>query len=131
MVVGVYIRSISSVFHRDADRLMAARQKGEKRKQRWVGATDAEWTEICEGAQAAGLSNSDYVIRCCLDGKARAKPTDVGLPPPVLHRAVKAALILEELQKLRLVNDGETGEALWQRAVGEVDAWVEGEGGLG
>ena len=110
---------------------MAARQRGEKRKQRWVGATDAEWTEICEGAQAAGLSNSDYVIRCCLDGKARAEQTDVGLPPPVLHRAVKAVLILEELQRLRLVNDGETGEALWQRAVGEVDAWVEGEGGLG
>lgn len=77
------------------------------------------------------MSNSDYVIQCCLDGKARAEPTDVGLPPPVLHRAVKAVLILEELQRLRLVNDGETGEALWQRAVGEVDAWVEGEGGLG
>ena len=61
---------------------MPARQKGEMRKQRWVGATDAEWAEICEGAQAAGLSNSDYVIRCCLDGKARADTTDVGLPAP-------------------------------------------------
>ena len=110
---------------------MPARQKGEKRKQRWVGATDAEWAEISEGAQAAGLSNSDYVIRCCLEGKARAEPTDVGLPSPVLRRAVKAVLILEELQRLRLANDGEIGEELWRRAVGEVDAWIKGEGDLG
>ncbi len=110
---------------------MPARQKGEKRKQRWVGATDAEWAEISEDAQAAGLSNSDYVIRCCLEGKARAELTDVGLPSPVLRRAVKAVLILEELQRLRLANDGETGEALWRRAVGEVDAWIKGEGDLG
>ncbi len=110
---------------------MAARQKGEKRKQRWVGATDAEWTEISEGAQAAGLSNSDYVIRCCLDGKARADPTDVGLPPPVLRRAVEAVLILEELQRQRLVNDGETGELIWQKSIAKVEAWMKGEGGLG
>ena len=110
---------------------MAARQTGEKRKQRWVGATDAEWSAISEGAKAAGLSNSDYVIRCCLDSRARADATDVGLPSPVLHRAVRAVLILEELQRLRFVNDGEMGEALWRRVVGEVDAWIEGEGGLG
>ena len=71
------------------------------------------------------MSNSDYVIQCCLDGKARAEPTDAGLPPPVLQRVVRAVLILEELQRLRLVNDGEMGEALWQRAVGEVDAWMK------
>ena len=110
---------------------MAARKKGEKRKQRWVGATDAEWAEISEGAQAAGLSNSDYVIQCCFDAKARAESTDIGLPPPVLHRAVKAVLILEELQRLRLVNDGETGEVTWQKSAAKVEAWVEGEGGLG
>ena len=110
---------------------MAARQKGEKRKQRWVGATDAEWTEISEGAQAAGLSNSDYVIQCCFDARARAEPTNIGLPPPVLHRAVKAVLILEELQRLRLANDGETGEAVWQKSVAKVEAWITGEGGLG
>ena len=110
---------------------MAARQKGEKRKQRWVGATDAEWTVICEGAQTAGLSNSDYVIQCCLHARARAEPADAGLPPPVLHRAVKAVLILEELQRLRHENAGETGEAVWRKSVAKVEAWVEGEGGLG
>ena len=110
---------------------MAARRMGEKRKQRWVGATDAEWAEISEGAQAAGLSNSDYVIQCCLSARARAEPADIGLPPPVLHRAVRAVLILEELQRLRHENAGETGEAVWQKVVTEVDAWVEGEGGLG
>ena len=89
------------------------------------------WAEISEGAQAAGLSNSDYVIRRRLDDKARAEPTDVGLPPPVLHRAVKAVLILEELQRLRLVTDGERGEALWQEVVAKVDAWMKGESGLG
>ena len=96
-----------------------------------MGATDAEWTEISEGAQAAGLSNSDYVIQCCLDGKARTDPTDVGLPPPVLRRAVEAVLILEELQRLRLVNDGEKGELIWQKSIAKVEAWMKGEGGLG
>ena len=110
---------------------MAARQKRGNRKQRWVGASDAEWTKICEGALAAGLSNSDYIIQCCLDGKAPADPADVGLPPPVLRQAVKAVLILEELQKLRHVNDGEKGEAIWQKSVAKVDAWIKGEGGLG
>ena len=110
---------------------MAVRPKGEKRKQRWVGATDAEWTGICEAALAAGLSNSDYIMRCCLDGGAPAGSTDVGLPHSLLRRAVKAVLVLEELQRLRLVSDGETGGALWRKAVAEVDAWVEGEGDLG
>ena len=110
---------------------MAARQKGEKRKQRWVGATDAEWAEICEDAQTAGMSNSEYVIQCCLDARARAEPTDAGLPLPVLHRAVKAVLILEEVQRLRHESDGEKGEAVWQKVVAKVEAWVEGEGGLG
>ena len=110
---------------------MAAGHKRENRKQRWFGASDAEWTSICEGALAAGLSNSDYIIQCCLDGKAPADSTDVGLPPPVLRRAVKAVLILEELQRLRLVNAGETGEVVWQKSVARVDAWMKGEGGLG
>ena len=111
---------------------MPARQKGEKRKQRWVGATDAEWAEISEGAQAAGLSN----FRTTSSGAALTarrgpkRPMSV-CPSPVLRRAVKAVLILEELQRLRLANDGEIGEALWRRAVGEVDAWIKGEGDLG
>ena len=110
---------------------MAARQKGEKRKQRWVGATDAEWTEICEGAQAEGLSNSDYVIQCCLDGKARTDPTDVGLPPPVLRRAVEAVLILEELQRQRLVNDGEAGKAAVAEGGCQGEGLDEGRGRSG
>ena len=108
---------------------MAARQKRENRKQRWVGATDAEWTKICEDALEAGLSNSAYVIRCCLDDKPQAESTDAGLPPPVQLRAVKAVLIVEELQRLRLVNQGEKGEAVWQKAVAKVDAWIKGEVG--
>ena len=110
---------------------MAAGHKRENRKQRWFGASDAEWTRICEGALAAGLSNSDYIIQCCLDGKAPADSTDVGLLPPVVRRAVKAVLIFEELQRLRLVNAGEMGEAVWQKSVTKVDAWMKGEGGLG
>ena len=109
---------------------MAARHKRENRKQRWFGASDAEWNTICEGALAAGLSNSDYIIQCCLDGKAPAGSTDVDLPPSVLRRAVKAVLILEELQRLRLVNEGEMGDVVWQKSVAKVDAWIKGEGGL-
>ena len=122
---------IEDIFHREAGTPMAARKTGEKRKQRWVGATDAEWAQISEGAQAAGLSNSDYVIQCCLDARARAEATDTGLPPPVLHRVVRAVLILEELQRLRLANDGERGEAVWHKSVARVEAWLTGEGGLG
>ena len=110
---------------------MAAGPRRATRKQRWFGASDAEWTGISEGAVAEGLSNSDYIIRCCLGGKAPAGSADIGLPPPVLRRAVKAVLILEELQRLRLVNDGETGDVLWQKAVARVDAWIEAEGRLG
>ena len=109
---------------------MAAGHKRENRKQRWFGASDAEWSTICKGALAAGLSNSDYIIQCCLDGKAPAGSTDVDLPLSVLRRAVKAALILEELQRLRLVTEGEMGDVVWQKSVAKVDAWIKGEGGL-
>ena len=47
-----------------------------------------------------------------------------------LDAAFQAVVILEELQRLRLVNDGEAGEPLWQKAVAGVDAWIEGEGDL-
>ena len=131
MVLAVPFQLIWNIFHSEAGTPMATRKTGEKRKQRWVGATDSEWSEISEGAQAAGLSNSDYVIQCCIDARARAEPTDIGLPPPVLHRAVRAVLILEELQRLRHENAGETGEAVWRKSIAKVEAWITGEGGLG
>ena len=46
---------------------MARRPVGEKRKQRCVMATDAEWAVICEDAEAERLSISDYVVRALLD----------------------------------------------------------------
>ena len=51
---------------------MSVRPKGEKRKQRWVAATDAEWTLICQAADAAGVPRSEFVVRSCLAGQVSA-----------------------------------------------------------
>ena len=110
---------------------MAVRPGGEKRKQRGVMATDSEWARVGREADAAGCSRSELLMRRCLDWQEPAASIDHGLPPSVLRRALQAVLILEELQRLRLVNEGETGETLWRRTVAGVDAWIDGEGDLG
>ena len=108
---------------------MSVRPKGEKRKQRWVAATDAEWTLICRAADAAGVPRSEFVVRSCLAGQVSAGSTDAGLSSSVLRRAVHAVLVLEELERRRLENLG--GEPLWRLVVAETDAWIDREADLG
>ena len=52
-----------------------------------------------------------------------------GLSSSVLRRAVQAVLVLEELERRRLENQG--GETLWRSVVAETDAWIDGEADLG
>ena len=110
---------------------MAVRPKGEKRKQRWVAATDVEWALIDQSAEAAGLPRSEFVVRSCLAGLESTGSTEVGLSPSVLRRAVRAVLVLEELERRRLANRGEGGETLWRKVVAETEAWIDGETDLG
>ena len=108
---------------------MAVRPKGEKRKQRWVAVTDAEWTLICQAADAAGAPRSEFIVRSCLAGQVSAGSTDAGLSSSVLRRAVHAVLVLEELERRRLENLG--GEKLWRSVVADTDAWINREADLG
>ena len=106
---------------------MAARPKGERRKARTVMATDAEWARIGEAAAEAGLSISEHVVRGSAGpGAPAAEP---GLPLPVLRRVARAVLALEEMEGRRLELQG-AGED-WRRALERVDAWIDGETGIG
>ena len=108
---------------------MAVRAKGEKKKGRYVMATDAEWARIGEAAEAAGLSKSEFLLRRALEPGVLADSEGVGLPPFLLRRLVRTVLVLERLEQLRLSNDG--AEDLWERLVAEADAWVDEETRLG
>ena len=108
---------------------MAVRPKGTKTKDRCVSMTDADWARICQAANAADLSYSEYIRRCCLTGQTSTGSTEGGLPPSVLRRAVRAGLVLERVEQRRLENQG-AGE-LWQKLVADADAEIDGEAGLG
>ena len=107
---------------------MARRPKGDKKKGRYVMATDADWARIGEAADKAGFSTSEYVVRCGLVGAAPTGSTDPGLPPSVLRRQARAVLVLERLERLRLKNQG--AEDLWETLAAEADSWIEAEADL-
>lgn len=108
---------------------MAVRPKETNRTQRSVSMTDAEWARICQAADAAGMSYSDYVRWCCFTVQTAIGSPEVGLPPSVLRRVVRAVLVLERLEQRRLQIQG-AGE-LWQTLGAEADAWIDGEADLG
>lgn len=101
---------------------MAGRPKGEKRKGRLVRATDAEWARVKEGAEAAGMSISAYVMRTVL---ARPEPAEPGLSPALVRRLARAVLILERLERVRFEKQG--GEDRWRALVEETEAWIDAE----
>ena len=104
---------------------MAVRPKGTKTKDRCVSMTDADWARICQAANAANLSYSEYIRRRCLTGQTSAGSTAGGLPPSVLRRAVRAVLVLEGLEQRRLEIQG-AGE-LWQKLVADADVEIDRE----
>ena len=101
---------------------MAVRPKGTKTKNRCVSMDDADWARICQAANAADLSYSEYIRRCCLSGQTSTGSTEGGLPPSVLRRAV---LVLEGLEQRRLEIQG-AGE-LWQKLVADADVEIDRE----
>lgn len=108
---------------------MAVRLEETGKKNRCVVMTDAEWARIGQAAYAAGCSTSEYIRRCCLAGQASTASTEVGLPPSVLRRAVRAVLVLEGLEQRRVEREG--GEAFWRKVVADADAEIDGEADLG
>ena len=98
------------------------RPSGEKRRQRGIMATDAEWAAIRAQAEAAGLSISDHIIRVLVG--APASPV-AGLPSSVVDRLVRAVLVLERLEAMRIEAQG--GSDILQAVFAEVDAWLAAE----
>lgn len=108
---------------------MAVRPKGTRAKDRCVSMTDADWEGICRAANAAHLSNSEYIRRCCLSAQMSTGSAEGGLSPSMLRRAVRAVLVLEGLEQRRLETQG-AGE-LWQKLVADADAEIDREACLG
>ena len=108
---------------------MAVRPKGTRAKDRCMSMTDADWESICRAANAAHLSNSEYIRRRCFSGQSSTGSTEEGLSPSLLRRAVRAVLVLEALEQRRLEIQG-AGE-LWQKLVADADAEIDREACLG
>jgi len=100
---------------------MAVRPPGEKRRQRGVMATDAEWAAIRAQAEAAGLSISDYIMRVLVG----SPPAATGLPASVVDRLVRAVLVLERLEARRMETQGDSD--ILQAVSAEIDAWLAAE----
>lgn len=100
---------------------MAVRPSGEKRRQRSIMATDAEWADLHAQAKAADLSVSDYVMRALVG----SPPATAGLPPSVVDRLVRAVLVLEGLEAIRMEVQG--GSDILRAVSAEVDAWLGAE----
>ena len=100
---------------------MAVRPSGEKRRQRGIMATDAEWADIRAQAEAAGLSVSDHVMRALVS----PSPAALDLPPSVVGRLVRAVLVLERLEAMRMEVQG--GSDILRAVFAEVDAWLAAE----
>ena len=104
---------------------MAVRPSKEKRRQRGIMATDAEWAAIRAQAEAAGLSNSDHIVRVLVG--APASPV-AGLPPSVVDRLIRAVLILERLEARRMETQGAAD--ILKAVSDEVDAWLAAEAAI-
>ncbi len=100
---------------------MAMRPTGEKRRQRGIMATDAEWADIRGQAKAAGLPISDHVMHVLVG----SPPAAAGLPPSVVDRLVRAVLVLERLEAMRMEVQG--GSDILRAVCAEVDAWLGAE----
>ena len=92
----------------------------QRRRQRAVMATDAEWERMGRAAQAADMELSRFVIQRTLMPDA--------LPAEVLRRAVREVLVLVRLEERRLREAG-AGDT-WDEACAEIDDWLEREGVL-
>lgn len=82
------------------------------RKQRTVMMTDAEWQDLQETAAAAGMRVSAYIIHRLAATSADVGDARIG---DTLSRMERSLAILEEIERLRLVEDPDTWKAISDR----------------
>ena len=104
---------------------MAVRPKGQKKKDRVVTATDAEWALISEAADTAGMPLSHFILHIFYAWMASTGIKDDGLPVSVYRRMVQSVFVLEHLEQQRLSNQG--AEHLGQDYVAKADARIDAE----
>ena len=101
---------------------------GEKRKRRCVMATDSEWSRMQEKAAADGKSCSKFIVRRCLDDGTPAAP-EPALSARALRRIARSVLVLEDMERLRLIREGSEGD--WNAALDRADRWLDSEAAPG
>ena len=82
------------------------------RKQRTVMMTDAEWQDLKETAAAAGMRVSAFIVHRLGAAGIDADQLDAG---DALARMERSLVLLEEIERLRLIEDPETWKAVNER----------------
>lgn len=79
------------------------------RKQRTVMMTDAEWQDLKETAAAAGMRVSAFIIHRLAAAGGEADDARIG---DTLARMERSLACLEEIERLRLIEDPDTWNAI-------------------
>ena len=82
------------------------------RKQRTVMMTDAEWQDLKETSAAAGMRVSAFIIHRLAATSGEADDARIG---DTLARMERSLACLEEIERLRLVEDPDTWKAVNER----------------
>ncbi len=82
------------------------------RKQRTVMMTDAEWQDLKETADAAGMRVSAFIVHRLAATNGDADNARIG---DTLARVERSLACLEEIERLRLAGDPDTWKAVSER----------------
>ncbi|MDE0418070.1 MAG: hypothetical protein OXI95_14200 [bacterium] len=82
------------------------------RKQRTVMMTDAEWQDLKETAAAAGMRVSAFIVHRLGAANVDADQLDAD---DTLARMERSLVLLEEIERLRLIEEPETWKAVNER----------------
>ena len=82
------------------------------RKQRTVMMTDAEWQDLKETAAAAGMRVSAFIIHRLAVTSVDAEDVRIG---DTLARMERSLACLEEIERMRLVEDPDAWKAINER----------------
>ncbi len=104
---------------------MAARPKGQNKRDHVVTATDAEWARLGEAADAAGMSRSRFILHAVNAWRTSRATRDDRVPAPVFRRMLQTVLVLERLEQQRLKERG--AEHLWYECLASADARIDTE----
>lgn len=89
------------------------------KKQRTVMMTDSQWQDLKETADAAGMTVSAFIVHR-LAGSAEDPASDPRTDAR-LERIERSVRVLEEIERLRMSDDGET----WEKVRAIVEARME------